>query len=412
MAQRTKGKQSKYWSYNTGERGRNWVRAYEDGRDGKLYLEWRDCGQRRRALLRNVQDTEVAKQRADRLAAELGEFQLPESPAPITLDELLRLYGKEVTPGKGGSKQAHDGRATRVWMAFFDGQPEMERRSCRHPSTLDRTDWDRFIEARRTGTIFGWPNEVGERQVQYDLKFMIAVLNWAMGHKVEGKPILEVSPWQGDLRRSQKWGMPKEQNPLRPGMDEDLRAGLIANSTSWQFELALTLERETKRRNNTIRRLQWSDIDLEAGVIHWRAELDKTGRENTTPLSREALEALRLAPSRGIGATPVFPSSRRHGEPTSRHTFQTWLRRAKQRFLQTLPEPQRNQVRNRLLGVGFHAEKREGVRDPAFRSLPSKIQEELAGTRFETLSNIYDKVGVEEMRAAMEQVNQAVSGLN
>ena len=68
--------------------------------------------------------------------------------------------------------------------------------------------------------------------------------------------------------------------------------------------------------------------------------------------------------------------------------------------------------RNRLLGVGFHAEKREGVRDPAFRSLPSKIQEELAGTRFETLSNIYDKVGVEEMRAAMEQVNQAVSGLN
>ncbi|MCZ6570947.1 MAG: hypothetical protein O7B23_12370 [Deltaproteobacteria bacterium] len=52
------------------------------------------------------------------------------------------------------------------------------------------------------------------------------------------------------------------------------------------------------------------------------------------------------------------------------------------------------------------------MRDPAFRSLPSKIQEELAGTRFETLSNIYDKVGVEEMRAAMEQVNQAVSGLN
>ncbi len=195
-------------------------------------------------------------------------------------------------------------------------------------------------------------------------------------------------------------------------MDEDLRAGLIAHSPNWQFELALTLERETKRRNNTIRRLQWSDIDLEAGVIHWRAELDKTGWENTTPLSPEALEALRLAPSRGIGAAPVFPSSRRHGEPTSRHTFQTWLRRAKQRFLESRPEPERNQLRNRLLGVGFHAEKREGVRDPAFRSLPSKIQEELAGTRFETLSNIYDKVGVEEMRAAMEQVNQAVSGLN
>jgi hypothetical protein len=46
------------------------------------------------------------------------------------------------------------------------------------------------------------------------------------------------------------------------------------------------------------------------------------------------------------------------------------------------------------------------------QAVKDKIQEELAGTRFETLSNIYDKVGVEEMRAAMEQVNQAVSGLN
>ncbi len=121
---------------------------------------------------------------------------------------------------------------------------------------------------------------------------------------------------------------------------------------------------------------------------------------------------LPVAPSRGIGAAPVFPSSRRHSEPTSRHTFQTWLRRAKQRFLKSLPEPERNQVRNRLSGVGYHAEKREGVRDPAFRLLPRKVQEELAGTRFETLSSIYDKVDVEEMRAAMKQLDEAVSGLN
>ncbi len=195
-------------------------------------------------------------------------------------------------------------------------------------------------------------------------------------------------------------------------MEEDLRAGLITHSPSWQFELALTLERETKRRNNAIRRLQWSDIDLDAEVVHWRGDLDKTGRENTTPLTQRALVALKAAPSRGIGATPVFPSSRRPGEPTPRHTFQTWLRRAKARLLKSLPETERPIWKERLRGVGFHAEKREGVRDPAFRSLPSKIQEELAGTRFETLSNIYDKVGVEEMRAAMEQVNQAVSGLN
>ena len=57
-------------------------------------------------------------------------------------------------------------------------------------------------------------------------------------------------------------------------------------------------------------------------------------------------------------------------------------------------------------------EKREGVRDPAFRLLPPKVQEELSGTQFETLSGIYDTVDVEEMRAAIQRADKAVSGLN
>ena len=32
------------WSYSTGERGRNRVRAYEQARDGRLRLEWREAG--------------------------------------------------------------------------------------------------------------------------------------------------------------------------------------------------------------------------------------------------------------------------------------------------------------------------------------------------------------------------------
>ena len=52
------------------------------------------------------------------------------------------------------------------------------------------------------------------------------------------------------------------------------------------------------------------------------------------------------------------------------------------------------------------------VRDPAFRLLPRKIQEELSGTQFATLSAIYDEVGVEDMRAEMKRADQAVSGLS
>ncbi len=39
MADPTRGRK-KRWSYNAGQRGRNWVRAFEHPQDGTLYLEW------------------------------------------------------------------------------------------------------------------------------------------------------------------------------------------------------------------------------------------------------------------------------------------------------------------------------------------------------------------------------------
>ena len=30
------------WSFNAGERGWNWVRAYEKGKGGIVFLEWRE----------------------------------------------------------------------------------------------------------------------------------------------------------------------------------------------------------------------------------------------------------------------------------------------------------------------------------------------------------------------------------
>lgn len=54
--------------------------------------------------------------------------------------------------------------------------------------------------------------------------------------------------------------------------------------------------------------------------------------------------------------------------------------------------------------INFPAEKRAGVRDPRFRSLPPKIQEQLAGTNYDTLRRIYDEVTVEEMQEAMAAV--------
>jgi hypothetical protein len=423
MADPTRGRK-KRWSYNAGERGRNWVRAFEHSRDGTLYLEWiekvpstdPDTGaetttekRRRRKLRDEDQSRARAVQKAEELAERFADLADDQDDSETTLARLLKDYLREVTPRKGKDKQGHDRRAQRLFLTYFDGQEEDDRSSQRHPGTLDRKDWDGFIEARREGRIPGW-GPVGDRQVQYDLKFLIAVLNWGTGARPRGSenPYLPTgNPWGTEIRRSQRWGMPQNKTPHRPSMTPETRAALIEHAPSWQFTLALILERHTRRRNSSIRHLDWSKINQKDWTIEWESEFDKDRRRTVTPLlSEEAKDGLRKAPSRAFSG-PVFPSASDPSKPTPAGTFQTWLKRAKARFLESLPEDQRRDWEKRLRGVGFHAEKRAGVRDPTFRALSAKIQETIAGTRYTTLRDVYDEVTAEDVRQAWEARSEA-----
>ena len=196
--------------------------------------------------------------------------------------------------------------------------------------------------------------------------------------------------------------MPFEINPHRPAMTDELREMLITNGPdNWQFAAALRLGRATGRRNSSIRQLLWSDIDQERWVVRWRASTDKSGREDVVPLTPEAVTVLRELPSRGIGYVPVFPSEVDPTVPTGRHSFQIWLRRAKAQCLRNAPALEREKLRDRLRGLGYHAEKRAAVRSKMARRLPPKIQEAFFGTRYETLKNVYDEVGPDDIRDAM-----------
>ncbi len=395
-------RRKKNWSYNTGERGRNWVRAFQQQRDGAFYLEWMDDGRRRATRLRSVTDSEEAKARADDLAARFARHE--SHPEATTLDVLIDRYLKEVTPTKGNSKQQHDGRAARVWRAFFGAQPEITRRIARAPDTLDRIDWDRFIGARRGGDIPGCSGRVRDRAVEYDLKFMLAILNWAVGARIIGS-----SPWRSEVRLKQKWSMPKELNPKRPSMPEDLLERLILHRPGWQFEAMMRLGGQTGRRNNAIRQLRWSDVDFANKRIRWRGDSDKTGKESWTYMRANVEAIVRGLPSRGIGDVPVFPG--RDG-CTSHHTCQIWLRRAKARLLESVSEDDRKQLRTRLDRVGYHSQKRSIVRAPWFRALPPSIQAAYVGTDHRTLSRIYDDVTVEDQRTAFEAVEEVPVSLD
>ena len=64
---------TKRWSYSTGERGRNKVRAFEHG-SGVLMWEFSDGGKRTRISLGH-RDPERAKQEADEASAKLGKAE-------------------------------------------------------------------------------------------------------------------------------------------------------------------------------------------------------------------------------------------------------------------------------------------------------------------------------------------------
>ncbi len=411
------------WSYSAGDRGHNRVRAYQDARSGAYYLEWstivlhdytgepvlvRGKGgrlhpkkKRERALLKGVVDARSAADRADQLAAEFANIpDATGSPSPpigsapasggqgILLSRLINLYLQVETPNKGTSKQDHDRRAGRIFNRLYGNRPA---------ESLGRLEWSDYTARRHRGEIPGF-GPVKSRQVAYDLKFLIAVLNWGVGCG-----LIQVNPWSPERRRGGGMRMPKESRPLRRSMSDEVRHRLIEHSPNWRFGLALVIGRETVSRNSSVRHLRWSDVNLVQGTIRWRSEFDKNSAEVVVPLTPSALDALRDAP-RGIGEAWVFPSETDPARPTSRHSFQIWLRRAKAALLKgEKDDAHRARLRDALKGVGFHSEKRAGVRDPAFRSLPPKLQEAIARTNHGTLRSIYDHVELDELREGMRQ---------
>ena len=144
---------------------------------------------------------------------------------------LFDIYGEEVTPTKGAHSRGHDRAAMHMFLRFFGRN--------RDPATLSQRDWDRFIRERRAGRIGPSGRPVSDRTVEYDLKFLVAVLNWAARSRDErGRPMLDRNPLKG-LKK------PTEKNPNRVVLAEDEYRALLkateaaAGGGPFVFETAL-----------------------------------------------------------------------------------------------------------------------------------------------------------------------------
>jgi len=369
-------------SYGAGEWGRNRVRIFPDPKTGNFQIEWRENGRRRTRSLGH-RDWRRAKRQADQFAA--GFIDAPNGkaeaePEPLTLGGLLDIYGEEVTPTKGKRTRKRDRVAAAMFLDFF-GQD-------RDPATFSQRDWDRFIQARRTGRAGRSGEPVGNRTIAWDLTFLVAVLNWATRSKDErGRPLLDRNPFTG-LRK------PKEKNPKRVVLTQQEYEALleVSRQVGWRFHVALVLAHETGHRIGAIRKLRWPDIDFEGRTIRWRAEHEKTGYEHRTPATDEALAALAEAQrmSRGAGHSPVLPSARDAMRCISRVCSHNWWRKA-QTLAGLEPKP----------GRGWHSLRRKFATD--LMDLPLKVLCELGGWKNpQTVLRCYQQADEGQLRKALE----------
>lgn len=380
-------------TYAAGERGRNRVRVFPDPKTGIYQIEWRERGRRCSESLGH-RDFDKAKRQADGFAANYvaPEPEAEQATEPIALGQLFEMYLEEVTPKKSHYTQKHDRRAVRLFTTFFGKD--------RAAASLNRRDWDAFIDARRSGRLRpdGSRNEGGARNrtIEQNLQFIRAVMNWALiVYDSRGEPLLDRNPFQG-------FPLPKEKNPVRATISEEeyRRLVAVAPEVDWRFEVALVLCHETGHRIGAVRQLRWSDIDFESDSIRWRGDTEKTGYEHETPMTAEARSILLKArgESLGIGDASVLPAPQDPSRCVSRHLARDWWRKAEKK---AELEPRR--------GRGYHSLRRKFASELIHK--PTKVLCELGGWKEPmTIMKCYQHPDQQQLREALSDRRRAANG--
>jgi integrase len=339
------------WAYSTGEKGKNRVRAFEKGAIILLeYFAREDPTAKsvRKRVSLGHRDRAQAKVKADELAARLRGLEAPQASTSTLHALFYNWYLKEVTPGKAAGTQRHDETCAEMFCRCFGEN--------RKPHTLNARDWKKFIRDRRAGIIRPLSlgekpvRKVGDRQIRYDLKFLVAVLNFGTVARDDlDVPLLTHNPLKG-------LAYPSGDSPRRPVLDQEryIKMRTKAPQVHPLCEALLVMAHETGHRAGAVRQLRWSDVDLERRLVVWRAETDKIAFAHRTPLSEDAVSILsvlrRTSPK--IGDCWIFPSPANADRPLPREIATDWWRAAeKLAELEHVP------------GMGFHSARRKFAND-------------------------------------------------
>lgn len=387
-------------SESFGKKGRNLVRVRERSepdRRGQFELVWSavdpSTGRRKRFKRACGHDRDAAEQQAENLSEHLR--RTPEAPlrsTKRTLRTLIRHYLAETNHKR---KHAYVSKHLAVRLEMFAKCVGPDR----DPAALDQCDFDKFTRERRTGVIYPGKKPrkaaVNSQTVQNDLRGIMAMLNWGTRVKVRvNETLLAANPFQGYKLGS--------QDAMRRHLCVETEYGrmcVAARTIHPICELGLRLAWETGRRSSAVRLLWWSDFTIvdekdtetgetvEQGYIRWRPENDKKKRNDLTPISHVARDALlaHRAQFPGVGDTHIFTLDPSTGRPVSRDTFVTWWQVCEDRA----GIPHRPHA-------GWHSLRRAFVN--RYRHAPVKDVAALAGMSVSVLLRIYAQSDARSMR--------------
>lgn len=338
-----------FWNWTVGPLGAR-VSVGERVFGGPAYVWAYDPsirGRRKRSLGFRVRDAAgklipAHISRAKREATELSSRLIQgEGPATqLTADALFRLFEREILPGHSPRHRAETERQLELWRTFLGPRFVVARLGLREWNALIRQRSEGEIDAR--GERVEDPEHrqpVGARSVARSLKVLRGACRFAARYRVPtGGFLLESDPTRG-------LPIPSEPNPKRPVADSERFGCLLEvadqvgmygadgrRTRSYLREL-LILAEGTGRRIGAILALRWSDWEPGEepyGVLRWRAEHDKIGRDWATPVTQEVRRALeRFRKERpALGDALIFAAPGKPGRSVTRYAATSWLRRA------------------------------------------------------------------------------------
>jgi integrase len=325
------------WTRSLGERGHR-VRLFQKRRDGPFYREvWIPAHGRSQACLQTSD-----RDRAYRMGTELYAALLTESyrtpaaeSAPLALGSLWQAYRTSCEDFLDNKKKTQQDAAARaqILLAFFGAEFPVQDFS------QDRQR--EYEQARRKGGIVmisgGRSRPVRDRSVEADMVLLHALLKWAAMIRVPGGGyMLDRNPLDGvKCVREKNKKQPVATWERYTATVEAMQRLAAAETGSrgrdrWlRMEFALFLAEATGRRLGSIRQLEWSDFQLETGLLHWSADADKRGYSWDVPMPPTFMDRVREF-RRKLSAVggPVFPAVKSDRAIMDRHLFDKWLARA------------------------------------------------------------------------------------